>query len=813
MLNEQSLVRDADLLVLDEVSMVGADMAADLLAFGKPILVLGDPGQLPPIRGEGAFTDAAPDVLLTEIHRQAEESAVLRLATMARKGEPIPFGEHDPFVWKMRRTDVPPEQMLNGGQVICGRNATRRVLNTAMKAAAGFPHAYPEGRGEKIICLKNRHDLGLVNGMFLELSDVRDEDEHSFSAVVRTEDGAAVPGRQRFYKGEFDDHVSLRSRPRDGATGTIKRELIETVWGCAITCHKAQGSQWQDVIVFDDGLGRTAEERARWLYTAITRAERGLVLLDLISTTSRSLRPAQRFDLDAVVAGLRDDGRDLGAAALPERPPGRRRVAAGQHPRRRPAEHRLLRHRAQGPARRRLDRLRWRRGRRADQRNRAGDRPQRADAHRPCRRDSPGVDPGRAAAAGAAAAAAPRRDPAPEIDLILSRAVPIQGTPAERYLAGRGLAVPDAADLLFHPDLTHWESGSGYPALIGVVRDRDGDDRRPAPHLPRRAARRPGRQGRRPRSRGMMLGTVAGGAVRLGPIADGAPLALCEGIETGLAALTARPGPVGLGRAVDRRARAGRGAGERHPRPDPGRQRRLRRRRCAPPKPRPAGSAAKGARSRSPCRRARATTSTTCCCARGPPPSRVLIAAARMGRRRGDAAADRTAPAARTTPSPARRLPTMRADEGDLARAVEKAWSLLAASNRTPWLFRYAGIPTWVVPDDEGRPVAVEPDRGAPAAHAGAPRRLAAAERQGRARRGPAAARRWCSRCSRRPIPALPVLLGIVNTPVFGRNGNLLTDARLSPGCAAALCAEPRLRAAADPGATDASRRSRPRAS
>ena len=70
-LNEQSLLRDADLLVLDEVSMVGHEMAADLLAFGKPILVLGDPGQLPPIKGEGAFTTRQPDVMLTEIHRQA----------------------------------------------------------------------------------------------------------------------------------------------------------------------------------------------------------------------------------------------------------------------------------------------------------------------------------------------------------------------------------------------------------------------------------------------------------------------------------------------------------------------------------------------------------------------------------------------------------------------------------------------------------------------------------------------------------------------------------------------------------------------
>ncbi|WP_186395541.1 ATP-dependent RecD-like DNA helicase [Stappia sp. TSB10GB4] len=278
-LNEQSLVRDADLIVLDEVSMVGAEMASDLLAFGKPILVLGDPGQLPPIKGDGAFTDADPDVMLTDIHRQAETSAIIRLATLARQSVPIPYGEHDDFVWKMRRSDIGPHQFLKGGQVICGRNATRLFLNTAMKQAAGFPDAYPRGRGEKIICLKNRHDLGLVNGMFLDLSDIRDESPLAFSASVRTEDGTSVPGRQWFYKGHFDDHVAydaerLRRDWRD------MRGLVESVWGYAITCHKAQGSQWENVIVYDDGLGRTAEDRARWLYTAITRAEQGLVILD-----------------------------------------------------------------------------------------------------------------------------------------------------------------------------------------------------------------------------------------------------------------------------------------------------------------------------------------------------------------------------------------------------------------------------------------------------------------------------------------------------------------------------------------------------
>ena len=94
-LNPQSDAADAKLIVLDEVSMVGEEMARDLMSFGKPILVLGDPGQLPPIKGEGAFTRDAPDVMLTEIHRQAAESAIIRLATMARQGEPIGFGEYD----------------------------------------------------------------------------------------------------------------------------------------------------------------------------------------------------------------------------------------------------------------------------------------------------------------------------------------------------------------------------------------------------------------------------------------------------------------------------------------------------------------------------------------------------------------------------------------------------------------------------------------------------------------------------------------------------------------------------------------------
>lgn len=286
-LNTESAVRDCKLLVLDEVSMVGAEMARDLLAFGKPTLVLGDPGQLPPVKGEGAFDAPNPDVMLTEVHRQAGESAVLRLATLAREGKWIPHGHHDDFVWKMRRSEVGPDQLLKADQVICGRNATRIQLNVAMKRAAGFDAVFPGGNGEKLICLKNRNDVGLVNGMFVTLDDIKDEgDDIAFTASITSEDGKRIGGsatgkgeRFRIWRGPFLDHV-MPDPERERREYQKKRTTVECVWGWAITCHKSQGSSWPNIVIYDDGLGRTAEDRARWLYTAITRAERGLVLLD-----------------------------------------------------------------------------------------------------------------------------------------------------------------------------------------------------------------------------------------------------------------------------------------------------------------------------------------------------------------------------------------------------------------------------------------------------------------------------------------------------------------------------------------------------
>lgn len=285
-LNPASDAAECKLIVLDEVSMVDERMAADLMSFGKPILVLGDPGQLPPIRGQGAFTQAEPDVMLTEIHRQAQESPIIRLATMAREGIQIPYGQYDGHVAKMHKSQLSTAHLLKADQVICGKNATRLQLNNDMRMCSGFsPDAIPTGNGEKIICLKNQNDIGLINGMFLTLEDIADEDEQFFSAVVTDDEGDLVgkprknkPPRLKIYKGHFLDHAAF-DPDRHDKDWQVKKLLTEATFGWAITCHKAQGSAFGNVIVWDDGLGQTPLDRARWLYTAITRAEQGLVIL------------------------------------------------------------------------------------------------------------------------------------------------------------------------------------------------------------------------------------------------------------------------------------------------------------------------------------------------------------------------------------------------------------------------------------------------------------------------------------------------------------------------------------------------------
>ena len=134
----------AKLIVIDECSMVDAELGRDLLTFGAPVLVLGDPAQLPPVAGGGFFTDAEPDAMLTEVHRQAQDDPIVRLSMDVREGRrlaPGTYGETE----VVRRDELDPARVIGADQVLVGRNATRRAYNERMRQRRGFETAAAPG--------------------------------------------------------------------------------------------------------------------------------------------------------------------------------------------------------------------------------------------------------------------------------------------------------------------------------------------------------------------------------------------------------------------------------------------------------------------------------------------------------------------------------------------------------------------------------------------------------------------------------------------------------------------------------------------
>src|SRR3981081_2168313 len=133
----------AELIIIDECSMVDAELGRDLLSFGVPLLVLGDPAQLPPIQGGGFFTDAGPDAMLTEVHRQAADDPIIHLSMAVRAGrrvEPGPSGESQ----VVRKAALSPARVLAADQVLVGRNAPRRAYNARLRERRGFTDALPQ---------------------------------------------------------------------------------------------------------------------------------------------------------------------------------------------------------------------------------------------------------------------------------------------------------------------------------------------------------------------------------------------------------------------------------------------------------------------------------------------------------------------------------------------------------------------------------------------------------------------------------------------------------------------------------------------
>ena len=272
----RSALDGVSLVIVDEVSMVNEELAKDLLSFDVPVLVLGDPAQLPPVSGHGYFTAGEPDYMLTDVHRQATDSPIIRLASEIRTGGSYAPCDLD-FLHICRREDLEQHRVTDADIVIVGKNVSRQRYNARLRELHGFTDPNPMV-GESLICLRNDREKRIANGEIYKIvakaKPGRSQSKKVLRYTVADPDSPERPEIEIRVRPEF-------FKPDSSADGIPWKQLIGTqrfTFGMAITAHKAQGSQWPKVCVFDESRA-FGDDRRRWLYTAVTRAADHLTLV------------------------------------------------------------------------------------------------------------------------------------------------------------------------------------------------------------------------------------------------------------------------------------------------------------------------------------------------------------------------------------------------------------------------------------------------------------------------------------------------------------------------------------------------------
>lgn len=264
------------ILLIDEASMVTDQLRDQLLATGVRIVAFGDPGQLPPVKGEPGFPVA--DVALTQIHRQAADSPILRQAHRVRAG-----GDYAP--------DGPDFQVVGKGShdhlreahvVLCWTNRTRGWLNQltrrvrmrgeipgrAAQDGSFDPRREFPRQWEPVVVTRNAPRHGYWNGDVEMLgADLRPGDK-TVSLWWVSESGSSA--------GEIE--LPLASFEGMPSVGGVAGGL-ELAFGYVRTVHAAQGSEWRNVVLVDE-FPRHDPERSRWIYTAISRASERIVIVN-----------------------------------------------------------------------------------------------------------------------------------------------------------------------------------------------------------------------------------------------------------------------------------------------------------------------------------------------------------------------------------------------------------------------------------------------------------------------------------------------------------------------------------------------------
>lgn len=307
---------DYDLIVVDEASMVNQELFSDLRSYGIPILFVGDHGQLPPISTDGFNLMENPQIKLEDVHRFESDSALLDLSIMARNGDDIPFKRFDENVVKTNERDLIVNDFIindlgdfSNGICLCATNNTRVDVNQLIRMNMGIIGNLGDKVprvGDRVVCLRNNRSLvsPIYNGTLGKITNISipDKIEDVYTTSITMDGDVKYSGlvckdgfgeMKRQNDGDVKEYITMRElmemkpyltisekKLMRGKLGKKKIYFDAFDFGYCLTVHKAQGSEWGNVLVFEEPMGQWDDEyKSRWLYTAITRSNHKLMII------------------------------------------------------------------------------------------------------------------------------------------------------------------------------------------------------------------------------------------------------------------------------------------------------------------------------------------------------------------------------------------------------------------------------------------------------------------------------------------------------------------------------------------------------
>lgn len=287
---KNKLPANIELICIDELGMVPTEMMNDILTFNIPVLGLGDPGQLPPIYGENQYI-TKPDVFLYEVFRNSGD--VLQLATDIRNGEDVYKNSYGKDVKIIGLSEFNSNTLLQYDQILCSTNATKTTLNVKCRELKHLNSPLPDA-GEKVICNVNNFkdviqcngvEMFLVNGLTGVTTSKAAEidEEHLYLRFKPDMISVEVPvyaKRSVFMENYEDVGAKVDKADEKFIIEFYDGKIVNSFnYGYAITTHKSQGSEWPNILIYDDCFYHDDANYRRWLYTSVTRAKKTVTII------------------------------------------------------------------------------------------------------------------------------------------------------------------------------------------------------------------------------------------------------------------------------------------------------------------------------------------------------------------------------------------------------------------------------------------------------------------------------------------------------------------------------------------------------